>query len=58
MLSTIPLRLLAVALFWVIPTAAAAEDGYDLWLRYQPIETPLRLSYDCAEELASHLVRD
>ena len=45
MLSTIPLRLLAVALFWLIPTAAAAEDGYDLWLRYPPIETPLRLSY-------------
>jgi alpha-glucuronidase len=27
------------------PAPARAEDGYDLWLRYRPIETPIRQSY-------------
>jgi len=42
MLSTIPVGLLIVALLWSVPTAATAEDGHDLWLRYRPIEAPLR----------------
>jgi alpha-glucuronidase len=30
----------------LLPSAAAAEDGYDLWLRYAPIESaPLRDAY-------------
>src|SRR5439155_16050424 len=32
----------AAALF---ATAAAAEDGHDLWLRYRPVEQPLRDGY-------------
>ena len=29
-----------------VPAAARAEDGYDLWLRYAPIESaPLRDAY-------------
>jgi len=36
MLSTLPLRLLLLALFALMPSAVAAEDGYDLWLRYRP----------------------
>lgn len=34
---------LAAAL--VAPSAAAAGDGYDLWLRYRPVEPPLRERY-------------
>ncbi len=46
MLSTIPLRLLLAALLLLAsPTAAAAEDGYDLWLRYRPVEQQWRLRY-------------
>ena len=28
-----------------VPTAARAEDGYDLWLRYRPVQAPIRQSY-------------
>ena len=35
-MSTLPLRLLLLALLALIPSAAFAEDGYDLWLRYGP----------------------
>ena len=43
MVSTIPLRLLILGVLCLIPTAAtAAEDGYDLWLRYRPIRAPVR----------------
>jgi len=35
-MSTIPPRLLLLALIALISSAAAAEDGYDLWLRYRP----------------------
>lgn len=45
MLSTTHLRLLVFALLALLPTAAAAEDGYDLWLRYHPLETPARTTY-------------
>jgi alpha-glucuronidase len=37
---------LALLLTWILaPTAARAEDGYRLWLRYDPIEAPLRDRY-------------
>ncbi|HET9149066.1 MAG TPA: alpha-glucuronidase family glycosyl hydrolase, partial [Alphaproteobacteria bacterium] len=45
MLSTIPLRLLLFMLLAIAPGAAAAEDGYDLWLRYRPVEAEWRASY-------------
>ena len=42
MLSTTPLRLALGALLFiaaaVASTGAAADDGYDLWLRYRPVE--------------------
>jgi alpha-glucuronidase len=51
MLSTIPARLVrtaslvlaAVAI--LLPSVARAEDGYNLWLRYAPVEQPLRERY-------------
>ena len=45
MLSTIPLRLLLFVLLAIAPRAAAAEDGYDLWLRYRPVGAEWRASY-------------
>jgi alpha-glucuronidase len=46
MLSTIPLqRLIAAALLIVMASAASAEDGYDLWLRYRPVEPQWRGAY-------------
>jgi alpha-glucuronidase len=45
MLSTIPLRLLSLLALIAAPTAAAAEDGYDLWLRYRPVEAQWRSAY-------------
>jgi len=44
-LSTTPLRLLIGALLALTASAASAEDGYDLWLRYRPIEAPSRAAY-------------
>ena len=35
--------LLALALF--VPQFAHAEDGYDLWLRYRPVEKPWQTTY-------------
>src|ERR1700709_829170 len=32
------LRLLTFAFVLVAPSLAQAEDGYDLWLRYRPLE--------------------
>ena len=47
MLSTIPLRLFLAALLLMLgATEAAAEDGYDLWLRYRPIEQLARSRYE------------
>jgi alpha-glucuronidase len=44
MLSTTPLRLLLVAVLLLVgATGAAAEDGYDLWLRYRPLESAVRV---------------
>ena len=37
MMSTPALRLLLLTLFALTPSAAAAEDGYELWLRYRPV---------------------
>jgi alpha-glucuronidase len=37
----------------LVPAAARADDGYRLWLRYDPIETPQRAAYSRA---ASELV--
>jgi alpha-glucuronidase len=37
MLSTIPLRLLIAVFAALFATAASAEDGHDLWLRYEPL---------------------
>ena len=45
MLSTTPLRLLLFVLLAVSPAAAAAEDGYDLWLRYRPLEAKWQTAY-------------
>src|SRR4051812_46970185 len=37
---------LALLVFLILaPSAARAEDGYRLWLRYDPIEAPARLAY-------------
>lgn len=45
MLSTIPLRLLLFALIALMPAAARAEDGYDLWLRYNALEPSWSAAY-------------
>jgi alpha-glucuronidase len=46
MLSTTPLRLILAALLLLTgASAAAAEDGYDLWLRYRPVEQQWRDRY-------------
>ena len=45
MLSTTPLRLLIATLLLIAASAARAEDGYDLWLRYRPIESQWRAAY-------------
>ncbi|HET7606514.1 MAG TPA: alpha-glucuronidase family glycosyl hydrolase, partial [Sphingomicrobium sp.] len=45
MLSTTPLRLLLFMLLAITPAAAVAEDGYDLWLRYRPVEAEWRAAY-------------
>lgn len=41
------MRLIALALGLLLMTAptARAEDGYDLWLRYKPVEASARASY-------------
>jgi alpha-glucuronidase len=44
-LSTTRLRLVCAALLSLSATAAQAEDGYDLWLRYRPVEAHLRAAY-------------
>ncbi|MGK6320545.1 alpha-glucuronidase family glycosyl hydrolase [Sphingomonas sp. DT-204] len=31
------LAAMVCAMLWLVPTAAFAEDGYDLWLRYRPL---------------------
>lgn len=43
-------RIGAISLFCLtaavaLPTVVHAEDGYDLWLRYRPVEAPIRQSY-------------
>jgi alpha-glucuronidase len=40
--------LLALFGFCTLATAAAAEDGYDLWLRYVPVEKPYLVPYRAA----------
>jgi alpha-glucuronidase len=37
MVSTLALRLSLLALLALVPAAASAEDGYDLWIRYRPV---------------------
>jgi len=45
----------AAMLLIAAPAAARAEDGYRLWLRYDPIEAPLRQRYAAhATELVVH----
>lgn len=36
---------LAILLAVTLSAAARAEDGYDLWLRYQPLEAPLQAAW-------------
>src|SRR5690242_8935269 len=50
------LRIAAAAAFLLVASVAArAEDGYRLWLRYDPIESPLRQHYAAhATELVVH----
>jgi alpha-glucuronidase len=36
---------LALLLFGLLPTSAHAEDGYDLWLRYRPVEASWKTKY-------------
>ena len=55
MLSTTHLRLLIFALLAFASTAAAAEDGYDLWLRYRLVEAPTRARYS---ERATAVIED
>ncbi|MEI9992445.1 MAG: alpha-glucuronidase family glycosyl hydrolase [Rhizomicrobium sp.] len=38
-------RLLFLALALLVPQFAQAEDGYDLWLRYRPVETSWQAPY-------------
>ena len=45
MLSTTPLRLLIFVFACFIATAAQAEDGCGLWLRYKPVERDSRARY-------------
>ena len=42
--------LVAVALLWLsaAPLSAVAEDGYDLWLRYRPVEAEWLSNYRSA----------
>ena len=44
-LSTTPLRLLFAAVILARTTIAAAEDGYELWLRYRPLQGHWRAAY-------------
>ena len=37
--------LMAALLFLAFAAPARAEDGYDLWLRYRPVETNARQVY-------------
>ena len=39
------LGLLALLLTWLLALPAAAEDGYDLWLRYRPLPAPVLKQY-------------
>ena len=44
--SSSSLRIAAAAVFLLVaPEVARAEDGYRLWLRYDPVEVPLRQNY-------------
>jgi len=38
-------KIVAMALILLAASPAAAEDGHRLWLRYDPVETPLRQRY-------------
>jgi alpha-glucuronidase len=40
---TVAAVLLVLLLMW--PTRGRAEDGYELWLRYRPLEAPLQSQY-------------
>jgi alpha-glucuronidase len=45
---------LALLAALLLPAAARAEDGYDLWLRYRPVEAPARAAYQAhAAELVA-----
>jgi alpha-glucuronidase len=39
------MTLLFLATVAALPASVRAEDGYDLWLRYRPIEAPMKQSY-------------
>ena len=41
-------RWLAAALAFTLSTACLAEDGYDLWLRYRPVEAAAQAGYRAA----------
>lgn len=45
MLSTTRLRVAIAALLLLTASAACAGDGYDLWLRYRPVEAQWRAAY-------------
>ena len=47
------LRLLIAAILFAAAAPALAEDGYDLWLRYRPVEAPALARY---REAASAIV--
>jgi alpha-glucuronidase len=38
-------RILAAAFLVLLAVPARAEDGYDLWLRYRPMEAGARAQY-------------
>jgi alpha-glucuronidase len=56
-LSTTPLRLLIGALLAVSASAACAEDGYDLWLRYRLVEAEWRGAYSARATSVVETVR-
>ncbi len=42
---SVPLRCLAWVCLLLAAASAHAEDGYDLWLRYRPVEAPWAMRY-------------
>jgi hypothetical protein len=48
MMFRLPLLALLLLAALIVPTRARAEDGYDLWLRYRPVEASWQRRYSPA----------